>query len=120
MDLTHCVRRIGSSSLFLGWTSFIFNQQQLGRPVGRMPPPPSVGQPGLPDLGTIDGTPMKYTHNRACTRGGHGGVGVRLLGVALQSVGRHDGATEGWWRSARERRLPSHDGSPLRVLTLSV
>jgi hypothetical protein len=22
-----------------------------------------VGHPGLPDLGTVDGTPMKYTHN---------------------------------------------------------
>jgi hypothetical protein len=22
-----------------------------------------MGHPGLPDLGTVDGTPMKYTHN---------------------------------------------------------
>ena len=37
--------------------------QQLGRPMGHMPPSPSMGHPGLPDLGTVDGTPMKYTHN---------------------------------------------------------
>jgi hypothetical protein len=39
------------------------DQQQLGRPVGRMPPPPFVGHPGLPDLGIINGKPMKYIHN---------------------------------------------------------
>jgi hypothetical protein len=31
--------------------------------MGCMPPSPCVGHPGLPDLATIDGTPMKYTHN---------------------------------------------------------
>jgi hypothetical protein len=23
-----------------------------------------MGHPGLPDLGIVDGTPMKYTHNK--------------------------------------------------------
>lgn len=41
----------------------LHDQQQLGRPMGHMPPSPSMGHPGLPDLGTVDGTPMKYTHN---------------------------------------------------------
>jgi hypothetical protein len=36
--------------LFLGWTSSIFYQQQLGRLMGHMPPSPSVGHPDLPDL----------------------------------------------------------------------
>ena len=49
--------------MFLGWTSSIFYQQQLGRPVDHMPPPPSVSHPGLPDLDNVVGIPMKYTHN---------------------------------------------------------
>ncbi|KAK1650145.1 hypothetical protein QYE76_067950 [Lolium multiflorum] len=32
----------------------LHDQQQLGRPMGLMPPSPSMGHPGLPDLGTVD------------------------------------------------------------------
>jgi hypothetical protein len=39
------------------------DQQQLGHPMGHIPPSPSMGHPALPDLATVDGTPMKYTHN---------------------------------------------------------
>ena len=35
--------------------------------MGHMPPSPSMGHPGLPDLGTVDGTPMKYTRNTRTT-----------------------------------------------------
>jgi hypothetical protein len=37
--------------------------QQLGRPMSHMPPSPSMGHPGLPDLGHAVDTPIKYTHN---------------------------------------------------------
>jgi hypothetical protein len=40
----------------------LLDLQQLGYPMGHTPPSPSVGHPGLPDPGTVDGTPMKYTH----------------------------------------------------------
>ncbi|KAK1695834.1 hypothetical protein QYE76_012531 [Lolium multiflorum] len=35
----------------------LHDQQQLGRPMGHMPPSPSMGHPGLPDLGTVDAPP---------------------------------------------------------------
>ncbi|KAK1681282.1 hypothetical protein QYE76_042130 [Lolium multiflorum] len=46
-----------------GLDFILLDLQQLGRPMGLMPPSPSMGHPGLPDPGTVDGTPMKYTHN---------------------------------------------------------
>jgi hypothetical protein len=63
-DPTPGIGRARSGSLFLGLTSSILNLDQLGRPVGHMASPPSVGHPGLPELGAVDGTPMKYIHNR--------------------------------------------------------
>jgi hypothetical protein len=38
--------------------------QQLGRPMGRMPPSLSMGHPGLPDPGHAVDMPIKYTQNR--------------------------------------------------------
>jgi hypothetical protein len=32
--------------------------------MGHTPPSPSMGHEGLPDLGTVDGTPIKYSHNK--------------------------------------------------------
>ncbi|KAK1642405.1 hypothetical protein QYE76_060210 [Lolium multiflorum] len=46
--------------LFLGWTSSIFYQQQLGRPMGHTPPSPSMGHPGLPDLDHVVDIPIKF------------------------------------------------------------
>ncbi|KAK1695829.1 hypothetical protein QYE76_012526 [Lolium multiflorum] len=42
----------------------LHDQQQLGRPMGHTPPSPSMGHPGLPDLGTVDGTPMNRSWQR--------------------------------------------------------
>jgi hypothetical protein len=42
---------------------FHLDQQQLGRPVGHMPSPPSVGHPGLPESDHVNGIPMNYIHN---------------------------------------------------------
>ncbi|KAK1606199.1 hypothetical protein QYE76_029872 [Lolium multiflorum] len=39
----------------------LHDQQQLGRPMGLMPPSPSMGHPGLPDLGTVDAPPVSST-----------------------------------------------------------
>ncbi|KAK1603141.1 hypothetical protein QYE76_007876 [Lolium multiflorum] len=47
-----------------GLDFFLHDQQATGPPDGPHASSPSVGHPGLPDLGTVDGTPMKYTHNR--------------------------------------------------------
>jgi hypothetical protein len=61
---------VGIQLLFMGWTSSIFYQQQLGHPVGHRPQPPSVGHPDLPDLDHVVGIPMKYTQNNTRERGG--------------------------------------------------
>ncbi|KAK1649182.1 hypothetical protein QYE76_066987 [Lolium multiflorum] len=39
--------------------------QQLGRPMGRMPPSPSVGHPGLPDLGHAVDIPIKAQRTKS-------------------------------------------------------
>ncbi|KAK1629392.1 hypothetical protein QYE76_003707 [Lolium multiflorum] len=39
----------------------LHDQQQLGRPMGPMPPSPSMGHPGLPDLGTVDAPPVSFS-----------------------------------------------------------
>lgn len=49
--------------LFPGLDFIHLDLQQLGRQMGHMPPSPSVGHPDLPDIVTVDGTPMKYTHS---------------------------------------------------------
>jgi hypothetical protein len=46
-----------------GLDFILHDQQQLGRPMGHMPPSPSVGHPGLPDPSHVVDIPIKYTHN---------------------------------------------------------
>ncbi|KAK1649217.1 hypothetical protein QYE76_067022 [Lolium multiflorum] len=46
-----------------GLDFILLDHRQLGRPMGPMPPSPSVGHPGLPDLGHVVDIPIKYTHN---------------------------------------------------------
>ncbi|KAK1648793.1 hypothetical protein QYE76_066598 [Lolium multiflorum] len=53
----------------------LHDQQQLGRPMGHMPPSPSVGHPGLPDPGHVVDIPIKYTHNRIQDGRRRSGVG---------------------------------------------
>ncbi|KAK1650398.1 hypothetical protein QYE76_068203 [Lolium multiflorum] len=52
-DCLSVINAINSEG-FKGSYIMILDEQQ-GRPVGRMPPPPFVGHPDLPDLGTVDG-----------------------------------------------------------------
>ena len=56
-------RPVGIRLLVPGLDIFHLDQQQLGRSVGHMPSPPSVGHPGLPESDHVDGIPMKYIHN---------------------------------------------------------
>ena len=56
-------RPVGIRLLVPGLDIFHLDQQQLGRPMGHMPSPPSVGHPGLPESDHVDGIPMKYIHN---------------------------------------------------------
>jgi hypothetical protein len=51
--------------------------QQLGCPMVHTPPSPSMGHPGLPDLGHVVDTPIKFTHNK---EQGNPSTRMKLLG----------------------------------------
>ncbi|KAK1680766.1 hypothetical protein QYE76_041614 [Lolium multiflorum] len=52
-------RSVGIRLLIPGLDFILHDQQQLGRPMGLMPPSPSVGHPGLPDPGHVVDIPIK-------------------------------------------------------------
>ncbi|KAK1614824.1 hypothetical protein QYE76_020341 [Lolium multiflorum] len=90
-----------------GLDFILLDQQQLGRPMGPMPPSPSVGHPGLPDLGHVVDIPINSLHWRRKTYAPY------FASPSAATRRRRFRKTKRRKRSRHPaRRLPTYEASP--------